>query len=326
VDYAVLPGTDLTMSRLTLGTMTFGAQVNRDDAQAMVTASLDAGITVFDTSNSYNGGESERILGEMLAPIREKVILASKVFYPVGDGVDTGGLDRGSLERALDHSLKRLGTDYLDIYFLHAPDPNSPIAETMDALGETVRKGKVRHVGVSNFASWQIAEICSRSDLLGWPPLQISQTVYNLLARRIEDEYVAMTENFDVFSFVYNPLAGGLLSGARSASRDPEPGTRYAGDTAQAGMYRERYWNDTQFRAVEQLTAIARDAGLSLIELSYRWLFSQPAVGSIIVGASRLEQLAANLRVAADPLEASILAACDHVWSQLEGVAPAYHR
>lgn len=326
-----VPDTDLRIAPLVLGTMTFGAQVDRAAAAGMVTQCRDAGITMFDTANSYNGGESERILGEIVAPFRSEVLLASKVFNPMGPGAEDRGLRRPAIEKALDASLKRLGTDHLDLYYLHAPDRQAPIEESLEAMQEAVAAGKVRHVGLSNYAAWQVAEIRSLQGGRGWPAVRVCQPMYNLLARRLEDEYAEFSERYGIFNIVYNPLAGGLLTGKHTGPDRPRAGTRFAEDqgpaTGLSEMYRARYWNDAQFDAVGALRQVAADAGLTLVELAFRWLLGRPLVGSVLLGASSPDQLAVNIAAAQGPsLSQDVEDACDEVWARLRGAAPGYNR
>ncbi len=305
------------------GTMTFGDQTPRDVAATMVDRCRDAGITTFDTANAYNAGRSEELLGELVAPFRDEVSIATKVFNPMGDGPDDRGLSRAAIHKAIDASLRRLGTDHVELYYLHQPDPAVPLEETLGAMAELVEAGKVAAIGVSNYAAWQIAELRHLSAVNGWPAVSISQQQYNLLSRRVEEEYAAYAAHADLFDVVYNPLAGGLLTGKHRHGADPEPGSRFT-----KAQYRDRYWNEGQFEAVERLASIAADAGLSLLELSFRWLWSQPLVDAILLGASKLEHFEQNLAAASvtDPLDAETLARCDEVWVALRGAAPAYNR
>ncbi len=325
MEYRTPQGTDLRVPRLVLGTMTFGAQVDRATAAAMVGRCRDVGITMFDTANSYGNGAAERMLGEVVAPFRGEVLIASKVFNRMGDGPDDRGLRWPAIEKALDATLRRLGTDHLDLYYLHAPDREAPLEETLEAMSAAVAAGKVRHVGMSNYAAWQLAEAACLTQRNGRPAVRISQPLYNLLSRRIEEEYAEYAERSALHDIVYNPLAGGLLSGKHTDRARPEAGGRFAAELGP--MYRDRYWNEPQFAAVEALRTIAADAGLTLVELAFRWLLGRPLVDSILLGASRLEQLEANL-AAADgaPLDGDVLAACDGVWASLRGAAPSYNR
>lgn len=325
MEHRTPPGTDLSVPRLVLGTMTFGAQVDRAGAAAMVGRCLDAGVTMFDTANSYTGGTSEELLGEAVAGVRGEVLLASKVFNKTGDGPLDRGLRRPAIERALEATLRRLGTDHLDLYYLHAPDREAPLEETLEAMAAAVAAGKVRAIGMSNYAAWQLAEARSLTERSGWPAVSVSQPMYNLLARRIEDEYAEFSERYEIFNIVYNPLAGGLLTGKHDAAARPEAEGRFG--NALGPMYRDRYWNRAQFDAVDALRAVAASAGLTLVELAFRWLLGRPLVGSVLLGASSLDQLEANLAAAdGPPLAPDVLEACDDVWATLRGAAPAYHR
>jgi aryl-alcohol dehydrogenase-like predicted oxidoreductase len=320
-----VPGTDLSISPLVLGTMTFGARVDRHAAARMVGRCREAGITMFDTANSYNDGESERILGEVVAPFRSEVLIASKVFKPMGPGADDRGLRRPAIEKALDATLKRLGTDYLDVYYLHFPDPETPVEESLETMQDAVAAGKVRHVGLSNHAAWQVADIRCLQGRRGWPAAHVCQPMYNLLARRLEDEYAAFSARYDIFNVVYNPLAGGLLTGKHADPQRPQAGTRFAEDLGET--YRERYWNAAQFEAVGALRQVASEAGLTLVELAFRWLLSRPVVGSVLLGASDDDQLAANITAAQGPaVPTDVEDACDEVWARLRGAAPRYNR
>jgi len=323
MEYRVLNHTDLEVSRLSFGTMTFGSQTSEADAVRMVHHCLDAGINFFDTANIYNKGQAEIILGKALAGRRDKVILATKVRGKMGEGPDDSGLSRAAIHKQLDASLARLQTDCVDVYYLHQPDYAVPIEETLAALDEAVRAGKVRYPAVSNYAAWQVCEIhwtCAKN---GFKAPYISQPMYNLLARGIEDEYLPFCKRFGVAVVPYNPLAGGLLTGKQSRERGPLPGTRFDGNQ----LYLDRYWHDDYFAAVEELAGIARDAGKSLVELSFQWLLSQPQVDSIILGASRREQLEENLKACAGGrLDELLLARCDAVWKRLRGITPKYNR
>ena len=318
-----LPNTELKVSRISFGTMTFGAQTDEAAATRMVDRCLEAGINFFDTANAYNLGRSETILGKALGPRRASVILATKVFNKMGDAPDDRGLSRAALHKALDASLKALGTDYVDVYYLHQPDYGAPIEETLAAMDEVVRAGKVRFPAVSNYAAWQVAEIHSICANNGYQPPRISQPMYNLLARGIEEEYLPFCRRFGVAVVPYNPLAGGLLTGKQARERGPIAGTRFDGNK----MYQDRYWHDDYFAAVNELSGVAREAGKTLVELALQWLLTQTAVDSIILGASRLEQLEENLKACeGGPLDSATLARCDAVWKRLRGITPKYNR
>ncbi len=317
-----LKHTDLSVSRACLGTMTFGGQTDEAAAARIVARALDAGINFFDTANIYHQGRSEMILGKALGARRKDVILASKVRGKMGEGADESGLSRRAVFRAVEDSLRRLGTDYLDIYYLHQPDYDVPLEETLEAMEELVRQGKVRWPGSSNYASWQVVRMLWLAEKNGWRPAWVSQPMYNLLARGIEQEFLPMAGEFGISTVVYNPLAGGLLTG-KHRQEAPLPGTRFDGNQ----MYLDRYWHPAYFEAVEKLRQIAEGAGRSLVSLALNWLLHHTAADCIILGASRLEQLEQNLAALEEgPLPPEAVAACDRVWDGLRGVTPKYNR
>lgn len=323
MDQIALADTGLTVSRIVFGTMTFGTQVDELTAAEMVATCREAGITMFDTSNNYAGGASEEILGRVIKPFRDEVVLATKAGSHV-DQADPSlaGLSRRALHHAVDASLRRLGVDVIDVLYLHRPDWNTPIEETLEACAELVAAGKVRHVGQSNYAAWQITQMIYLARENGWPEIRISQPMYNLLSRRIETEYVACSKALGLTNIVYNPLAGGLLTGKHRFDAEPPPGTRFTKE-----MYRQRYWNRTLFDAVDRLRSVAEEARLTLIELSYRWVLQQEATHGMLLGASSLEQLRQNLAALdGPPLDDEVLQVCDDVWATLGGAAPHYNR
>ncbi len=323
MDYRVLPRTDLKVSRLSFGTMPFGSQADEAASRQMVDRCLDAGINFFDTANMYNLGKAETILGKALAGRRDKVVLATKVRCKMGEAPDEGGLSRAAIHKAIDASLRRLGTDHVDLYYLHWPDYDVPIEETLAAMDELVRAGKVRYPAVSNYAAWQVCEILGVAEKHHLQPPHVSQPMYNLLARGIEEEYLPFCEKFEIAVIPYNPLAGGLLTGKHSRARGPIEGTRF--DKNQ--LYLGRYWHADYFDAVEELRSVAKDAGKTLIELSLQWLLSRPHVDSVILGASRLEQLEENLKACeGGALDPATLERCDAVWKRLRGITPKYNR
>jgi aryl-alcohol dehydrogenase-like predicted oxidoreductase len=323
MDYRTLPNTNLKVSRVSFGTMTFGSQTDEAAASRMLDLCLDTGVNFIDTANIYNKGLSETIVGKLLKGRRHKVVLATKVRGKMGDRPDESGLSRAAIRKAIDCSLQRLQTDYVDLYYLHQPDYDVPIAETLSAMDELVKAGKVRYPAISNYAAWQVAEIHCISQKNGYQPPFISQPMYNMLARAIEDEYLPFCRQYGVAVVPYNPLAGGLLTGKQSRESRPIAGSRFDGNK----MYLDRYWHDDDFAAVEELKAIARDVGKTLVEMALRWVLSQDQVDSVILGASKLEQLEQNLKACAEPkLSNDVLERCDAVWSHLRGVTPKYNR
>ena len=306
-----------------MGTMTFGSQVDEAAAARMVDRCLDAGLNFFDTANAYNKGASEEILGRVVRGRRDRVVIATKVFNKMGEGPEDSGLSRAAVAKAIDASLARLGTDYVDVYYLHQPDHKVPLEESLDAIDRLVRQGKVRYSATSNYAAWQLCRILWLCEKNGWNPPLISQPMYNLVARGIEQEYLPFTRDFGIANFVYNPLAGGMLTGKQKRESGPIEGTRF--DNNQ--MYLNRYWHDQMFDAVEELTRVAAACGRTLAALSLAWVMQQPGADGVILGASRMEQLEENLRaVEGPPLDPATLAACDAVWARLRGAVPKYNR
>jgi aryl-alcohol dehydrogenase-like predicted oxidoreductase len=317
-----LPHTSLAVSRACYGTMTFGKQSDQALSTRIVDQCLDHGINFFDTANVYSQGVAETMLGHALKGRRDRVVLASKVRGKMGDGPDDEGLGRAAILKAIDQSLTRLQTDYLDVYYLHHPDGKTPIEESLETMDQLVLAGKVRYPAVSNYAAWQVVEIdciCQRN---GYQAPHISQPMYNLLARGIEQEYQPMCRRFGVATVVYNPLAGGLLTGKHHAER-PLPGTRFDGNQ----MYLDRYWHPAYFEAVDELKAIAERAGRSLIDLALNWVLHHTPTDCIIMGASTVEQLDQNVdAMEKGPLPEDAVKACDTVWNRLRGITPKYNR
>lgn len=322
---ADLPGTDLRLSRLVLGTMTFGDTVDEPTAARMIEDALDAGITAVDTANAYAGGTTEEMLGRLLRPHRSRITLATKAGMPHPDLAGHAPLSREGLRRSLKGSLRRLDTDGVDLFYLHQPDRQTPLRETLDTVAELAAEGRIRALGVSNFAAWQIGDVVRCAEKAGAPKPVVAQQLYNLVARRIEEEYLEFARTHAVHTMVYNPLGGGLLTGRHRF--DARPGEGRFGDSRLAAMYTERYWDPQLFDAVGRLTAIADQTGIPLIELGLRWLAHRDGVGSVLLGGSRPEQVRANAAaIARGPLPADTVAACDAVGAALRGPMPAYHR
>ncbi|HXG12786.1 MAG TPA: aldo/keto reductase [Gemmataceae bacterium] len=314
--------TGLTVSRVCLGTMTFGAQVDEAAAAAMVDYCLERGVSFIDTANVYNAGGSETILGKVLRGRRDQVVLATKVGLKMDEEPGGSGLSAAAIRRGIEDSLRRLQTDFVDLYYLHQPDYTVPLEESLGAMDRLVQEGKVRFVGASNYASWQVCRMLWLAERNGWQPVQVVQPMYNLIARSAEAEFLPMCRDFGLAVAAYNPLAGGLLTGKHTGAA-PLAGTRFD----RMPTYRDRYWHSANFDAVRELSAIARTAGRSLISLALGWLLHHTAADCVILGASSLEQLKENLAAAEEgPLAAETVAACDRVWKALRGVSPPYNR
>jgi aryl-alcohol dehydrogenase-like predicted oxidoreductase len=314
--------TPLTVSRVALGTMTFGAQVDEAAAASMVDCCLERGLNFIDTANVYNAGRAEEILGRILQSRRDRVVLATKVGIKMGDGPGESGLSQTAIVKGIEDSLRRLRTDHVDLYYLHQPDYAIRPVESLEAMDRLVRAGKVRFLGASNYAAWQVCRMLWLSEQNGWQPLSVVQPLYNVLARGIEPEFLPMCREFGLAVVAYNPLAGGLLTG-KHRFEAPQPGTRFERMPA----YRDRYWHPANFAAVQELSDAARAAGRSLVSLALGWLLHHAGVNGVILGASSPEQLQENLDAVEDgPLPPELVAACDQVWAALRGVGPTYNR
>jgi aryl-alcohol dehydrogenase-like predicted oxidoreductase len=314
MEHIRLGSTGLKVSRICLGTMTFGAQCDEQESFAILDRAAEGGVTFIDTSNSYpHGGNlelrgrTEEIIGRWLDGRREDFIVATKCFGVMGPRAFERGLSRKHILTAVEGSLRRLGTDYIDLYQLHHPDPETPIDETLEALDDLVRSGKVRYVGCSNFLAYQVARALGRSEARGLVRFASTQPRYNLLFREAERELLPLCREDGVGVMVYNPLAGGLLTGKHDRSEEPSSG-RFAAD---GQAYRDRYWHEREFDAVEALRTVAADADLAMPTLAVAWVLDNPAVTTAIVGASRPDQLDASLAAVETKLDEATLAELD---------------
>jgi 1-deoxyxylulose-5-phosphate synthase len=301
MDHTQLGRTGLQVSRLCLGTMTFGLQCDEDTSIAILDRAGEGGIDFIDTSDVYplgggleTQGRTEEILGRWLVGKRDRFIVATKCFGRTGPAPFDQGNSRKHILSAVDASLSRLQTDYIDLYQLHGYDPVTPIEETLGALDDLVRLGKVRYIGCSNFLTYQLVRAIGRSETLGLARFDSVQPRYNLLFRQIEREMLPFCGEDGVGVIPYNPLAGGLLSGKHSRTEGPTSGSRFTLGTA-ARNYQERYWHDREFDTVEKLQPLADEAGVSLVTLAVAWVLANPAITAPIIGASRPDQLEANL-------------------------------
>jgi aryl-alcohol dehydrogenase (NADP+) len=319
MDYVTFGGTGLKVSRLCLGTMTFGLQCDEARSVAILDAAAEGGIDFLDTADVYplggdlkTVGRTEEIIGRWLKGRRHDVVLATKCGGPMGPKPWQRGASRGHIQSAIDASLRRLGTDYVDLYQIHFDDTATPIDETLEALDAVVRAGKVRYVGVSNWPAYKVARSLGRSELKGIAKIASVQPRYNLLFRTFERDLLPLCAEEDVAVIPYNPLAGGFLTGKHDRTAPPPEG-RFTLGTA-AGIYQERYWHERQFEAVVALSELAQESDMSLATLAVRWTLSHPAVTSPIIGASRPEQLADSLKAAEQgPLPADIKGRLDEL-------------
>jgi aryl-alcohol dehydrogenase-like predicted oxidoreductase len=284
--------------------MTFGLQSDEGTAVAILDRAAEGGIDFIDSSDSYPlGGDlstrgiTEEILGRWLRGKRDRFIVATKCFAPTGPAPFDAGNSRKHIMAAIDNSLRRLQTDYIDLYQLHGYDRQTPIDETLGVLDDLVRSGKVRYTGCSNFLTYQLVRAIGRSETLRLARFDSVQPRYNLLFRQIEREMLPFCLEEGVGVISYNPIAGGLLSGKHSQSGSPPEGTRFTLGTAGAA-YQDRYWHDPEFDTVEELREMAKQAGVSLVTLSVAWVMANKAITAPIIGASRPEQLDASLAAA----------------------------
>jgi aryl-alcohol dehydrogenase-like predicted oxidoreductase len=283
----------LKVSEIGLGCNNFGMRIDQDQTTAVVEAALEAGIDFFDTADVYGGSQSEVMLGKALGSRRADVLIATKFAMPMGSPRMKGG-SRSYVISAIDASLKRLGTDYVDLYQMHAPDAETPIEETLDALDDIVRAGKARYVGCSNFSGWQIADADWTARTRGRVRFISAQNNFSLLERNVEREVLPACDRFGLGLLPYFPLASGLLSGKYHRGEPAPEGTRLS----VGGRRAEQALSDRNFDRLERLAAWAAEHGHSLLDLAFAWLLSHKEVPSVIAGATRPEQVKANAAAA----------------------------
>jgi aryl-alcohol dehydrogenase-like predicted oxidoreductase len=346
MEYRKMGRTGLKVSALCLGTMTMGKQVDEATALSIIERAIDLGVNFIDTADLYVNGVTEQIVAKAIKGKRDSLVIASKGghirkvaakyggyhdigpidlarpkhFQPWDAGEGTGpndmGLSRKHLMQALERSLARLGTDYLDIYYAHMPDYGTPLDETLRAMDDMVRQGKVRYLGCSNFRAFQLGKALWTSDKLGLARWDVIQPPFNLLARDIEYELLPLCQEEGVGVVPFSPMAAGLLSGKYERGKEPIAGARYSlghwGYT-----YNKPYWNDANFAAIEQLKKIAVGAGLSMSRFALAWVLSNPAITAVSNGVTSIAQLDENVAAAGVRLSPDVLAACDEVWRGL---------
>jgi aryl-alcohol dehydrogenase-like predicted oxidoreductase len=320
-----LGSTGLKVSEICLGTMTFGHQCDEPASFAIMNKAADHGVYFIDTADVYpvppspeTAGRTESIVGKWLKGQRHKFVVATKCRMRVGHGPNDEGLSRRHLFDAVDDSLRRLQTDCIDLYQPHSPDPETPLEETLRALEDVVRSGKVRYLGCSNFPAWQVALALGISGKHDWARFDSVQPRYNLLYREIEAELLPLCRDQGLGVMAYNPLAGGFLTGRYHAPDAlPPAGTRFSLGGATGALYRERYWQQAQFEAVQELQEALKPRGRSLTQVAVAWVLGQPGITSAIVGASRAEQLDESLAAVNLKLEADEMEACNRAWYRL---------
>ena len=294
MEYRQLGSAGVRVSVIGLGTNRFGSDaLPQKGVNNVIDAALDLGINFIDCANSYQGGRSEETLGEALKGRWDKFVLATKFYFPVGDGPNDQGTSRYHLMNAVENSLRRLQSDHIDLYYVHRWDDRVPIEETLRALDDLIRMGKVRYVGGSDFASWQLARANLMAEVRGWTPFVAMQSHYHMFERNVEREVIPYCQAENVGFVPYFPLAGGFLTG-KYRKGQPAP----AGSRGESSEYVQQYMTDANYDTLEKLSAwaAARDRGLN--ELAQAWLMAQPQVCSVISGATKLEHVQSNVKAA----------------------------
>jgi len=292
MDYKLLGQTGVQVSRLCFGTMSFGGDADEAAAQEMFSACRDRGINFFDCANVYNGGRSEEILGRFIAGSRDELVITSKCYGPMGD-INAGGGNRRHILSAVEASLKRLGTDRLDVLFMHRWESRVPLEETLRALEKLVADGKVVYLGASNYSAWQIAKGLGISARNGWPRFDVIQPMYSLVKRQVESEILPLATEENLGVITYSPIGGGLLSGKYGVGRSPESGRIMTNSE-----YIARYSEDWVREVADRFVAYAADKGVSPVTLAVAWVAGNPAVTAPIIGGRSLRQLDPSLAAA----------------------------
>jgi len=316
LQYNKVGRTGLKVSAIGMGALIFGNQVNETDAIKIMDLAFEKGINLFDTANGYTGGRSEEIVGKALKNKRHAVAIATKVANRQGPGPNDLGLSRKHIIWAVEESLRRLDTDYIDIYYAHTPDYTTPIEETLRTFDHLVQQGKVRYIACSNYSAWQLVRGIAVSEQYNLARFGCIQSPYNLITRDIEYELLPCCASEGVGITVYNPLAAGLLTGKYDPSKAPAPNTRFGLEGTGSGQ-KERYWSLVNFQAVAHLKQIADAHGQSLARFSLSWVLSNPLISSTIIGASSTKQLEENIGALELKLTAEEIKECDEVWREL---------
>lgn len=293
MEYAVLGRTGVKISRLCFGTMSFGGDADASTSARLYAMCRDAGINTFDCADVYSGGESERLLGQLIAPHRDQVVITSKAYFPTSDDVNARGASRYHLVRAVEASLRRLDTDRIDVYFVHRFDDLTALPETLRALDDLVRQGKILYPALSNLAAWQAMKAVGLCESEGWARPVCLQPMYNLVKRQAEVELLPMAQAEELAVLPYSPLGGGLLAGRYSTTERPEDGR-----LVQTPMYRVRYGSPHNFEIAEAFVGLAGQLGHPPAALAVAWVASHPAITAPILGARSPEQLAGVLPAA----------------------------
>lgn len=316
--------TGLEVSEICLGTMTFGNQCDEPTSHAIMDKAFESGVTFFDTADVYPlgstlemVGRTEKYVGSWLRTgKREQIVLATKFNGKMGNGPNEKGGSRKHIVQAVEASLRRLQTDYIDLYQMHAPDSETPLDETLHALDDLVRSGKVLYIGCSNYPAWLLTKALWTSETRGLARFDCVQPRYNVLFRHIEAELLPLAADQGIGVISYNPLAGGILTGRYQPGETPRAGTRFTLQNA-GPLYQARYWQDAQLQAAAKLKMLCQERSLDVAQVALAWVLAQPVITSAILGASRPEQLDQTLPATDLMLDEQTRAACDDVWYQL---------
>ncbi len=307
--YRFLGCTGLRVSELGFGTMSFGQEASPEVSAQLFHRCLEAGINLFDCANVYAGGQSEEILGGLIAPCRDRIILTTKAYFPESDDPNARGSSRYHLVRAVEASLRRLKTDRIDLFFLHRSDRQTAPDETLRALDDLVHQGKVLMLGASNFAAYEVMQLLWTADRHHLTPIRAIQPMYNLVKRQAEVEILPMAQDQHLGVITYSPLAAGLLTGKYGEHLRPKEGR-----IVENKLYGVRYRDPAMFRAADRLTAIAKSCGVHPATLAVCWVKDRPGVTAPLLGARSLEQLEPALAAADMELEEDVRLELDHIW------------
>jgi aryl-alcohol dehydrogenase-like predicted oxidoreductase len=290
MEYKFLGSTGIQVSQLCMGTMTFGNEADKQESTAMFNRCRDAGINFFDCANVYSQGAAENILGPLISKSRDELVITTKAFGQMGTDINAKGSSRRNITASLEASLKRLQTSYIDIYFLHRFDLNTPLEETLSTLNDLVTQGKIRYIGASNFAAWQVAKALGVSALHDWPSIQCIQPMYNLVKRQAEVEILPLAQSENVAVVSYNPLGGGLLTG-KYGQKIESSDNRLGRDP----KYGIRYGDDWMLDAAMKYVSFARENGYNPVSLAVSWAAAHPGLTAPIIGARNVGQLEDSL-------------------------------
>jgi aryl-alcohol dehydrogenase-like predicted oxidoreductase len=322
MQYKILGKTGMRVSRFTIGTMNYGDPLGEADCIKILRTALDHGVNFIDTADGYGDGKSEEITGKAIKDIRQSVILATKGGVIVGPRPNDSGLSRYHIMQAVENSLRRLQTDYIDLYYAHFPDTETPYEETLRAMDDLVHQGKVRYIGCSNYPAWMLSRTLGISDKYNLARFECVQSVYNLLARDIELEMLPLCASEQIGVTTFNPLAGELLTGKHQFGKPPAEG-RFTHERLGKG-YLKRYWSEMNFKAVERLSELAKDHGCTMAQFALAWILSNETITSILSGMTLIEQVEENLKATEIKLSEEDLNICNEVWQMFRPERAAY--